>query len=84
MSGQVHGPTPWTRGAIIGADPEQLARVQSAIPDGFGVTLFCHVKPRPLGAILWHGKDQVARVEAVHPSVIAAVEAVLRKAAVAA
>ncbi len=84
MSGQVRAATPWMRDAIRLAEPESLARVQAAIPDGLHIALICGGRPRPLGAILVRGSDQVARVEPAYYSVAAACDAVLRKASEAA
>lgn len=79
MSGQVRASTPWMRDAIRLAEPESLARVQEAIPDGTFVSLFCGGKPRPLGASLFRGHDQLVRVEPAYYSVAAAVDAVLAR-----
>lgn len=79
MSG-VRAATPWMREALRMAEPDGLARVEEAIPEGSHITLICGGRPRPLGAILVRDGVQVARVEPAYYSVAAACDAVLRRA----
>ena len=80
MSGTVHGSTPWMREALRQAWhqwPAEMAAAEAGIPDGMFVSLICGGRPRPLGAVLVRGNDQVARVEPAYHSVMAACHAVV-------
>ena len=82
MSGTVRAGTPWTRTAL--ADfalnrPDALADIEARMPDGMHVSLFCGSKPRPLGAILVLGREQLIRVEPGYQTVGGACYAVLSR-----
>lgn len=90
MSGMVIGATPWTRAALATEDdlnPEAVAAVKLAIPDGYSIIIGCQRKPgqwsahlRRVGSVGLGG--EVARTHPYHTSVIAACWAVLEKAQV--
>ena len=82
MSGTVRADTPWMRAALAdfaANHPEALADVEARIPDGTHISLFCGSKPRPLGAILVRGHEQLVRVEPGYQTVDGACHAVLSR-----
>lgn len=82
MSGPIGAGGPWMQTALrqFAADhPDTLAELEQRIPDGHRVSLICGSRPRPLGAVLRNGNDEVARVEPIYHSVGSAVSAVLSR-----
>lgn len=80
---KLKGAAPWTRAAIRGfqhVHPTEAEALEARIPDGSMVVLTAGRQPGSLGAVLRAGDVEVARVDAVHRSVPAAVSAVLWEA----